>query len=147
MKHTEFFIMLLALTFSTVMVAQEKGTEAPELDRDSYYEQRAREDAEYEQALEMRNEEDEKDFWKDQDKYEKDLRKRDKKAYKAYMKGKRDAYAEHAAHCDNHCHHSDHYHRQAQIYYTYHEYHYPRSSTVVQSRVRVATPRVGLSIF
>ncbi|WP_108424019.1 hypothetical protein [Flagellimonas amoyensis] len=147
MKHIEFFIMILALTFSTAMAAQENGTPETEQDRDSYYEQRAKEDAEYEQGLAMRNEEDEKDFWKDQDKYEKDLRKRDKKAYKAYMKGKRDAYAEHAAHCDSQCHHSGHYHRQAQIYYTYHEYHYPRRSTVVQTGVRVATPRVGLSIF
>ena len=147
MKYFGFFTTLLALIFSTALTAQEKETQHTELDRDSYYEQRAREDAEYEQALAMRNEEDEKDFWKDQERYEKDLRKRDKKAYRAYMKGKRDAYAEHAAHCDHYCHHSDHYHRQAQMYCTYHEYHYPRRSTVVQTGVRVATPRVGLSVF
>jgi|GEM_PF-779335 hypothetical protein len=144
MKYIGTITAMLALFISALVSAQE--SQEKEQDKISYYEQRAKEDAVYEQSLASNNDEDEKDFWKDQKRYEKDLRKRDKEAYKAYMKGKQDAYAEHAQHCDDHCHHSREYYGHAHFYYTYYDYNYPRR-TYVGTGVRVSSPRVGISIF
>ncbi|MEC7262615.1 MAG: hypothetical protein VXW38_02675 [Bacteroidota bacterium] len=145
MKYVGTITMILAFAVSASVSAQESNGQQ-EQDKLSYYEQRAKEDAVYEQSLATNNEEDEKDFWKDQKRYEKDLRKRDKEAYKAYMKGKSDAYAEHAEHCDDHCHHSREYYGHAHFYYTYYDYQYPRR-TYVGTGVRVSSPSVGISIF
>lgn len=144
MKYKGVMTVMLALVVSASVSAQESNEK--EQDQLSYYEQRAKEDAIYEQSLATNNEDDEKDFWKDQKQYEKDLRKRDKEAYKAYMKGKRDAYAEHEEHCDDHCHHSRQYYSHAHFYYTYYDYQYPRR-TYVGTGLRVSSPRVGISIF
>ena len=147
MKHLGIITAIFALGFSTSILAQENEKKNATDDKLSYYEQRAREDAVYEQSLTMQNEGDEEDFWKDQKRYEKDLKHRDKEAYKAYMKGKQDAYAEHEAHCDHHCHHSEHYHHQATFYYSYHRYDYPSRRAAIGTGVRVSAPSVKLGIF
>jgi hypothetical protein len=140
-------IMLICLLLiSGVQYAQEPASDQDQL---SYYEQRAREDAAYEQSLELAEEE-ETDFWEDQERYEKELKKRDKKAYKAYMKGKRDAYAEHYEKCGHHCHHGSHYYSHATFYYHgYHGHRYYRGPyrTRVHTGVRIATPRVRVGIL
>ncbi|MET6991197.1 hypothetical protein [Sediminicola arcticus] len=121
----------------------EEGNEEQKL---SYYEQRAQQDATYEQELRTENEEEAEEFWEDQQAYEKDLKKRDKRAYKAYMKGKRDTYQEHACHC-NHDHHSAHFYYYADYYYSSPRYYRssPRRSTI-STGVRVGAPRVRLGI-
>lgn len=144
MKYVGLCTALFLSVSFTSLIAQEE--ELSNEDQLSYYEKRAMEDAEYEQSLTMANEEDEADFWNDQKQYEKDLKKRDRKAYKAYMKGKQDAYAEHARYCDNHCHHSGQYHYHASFYYSHYRYdHPPRRS--VRTGVRIGTPSVRLGIF
>lgn len=146
MKKVIIWFIPVLLFSSNILMAQE-GTDKEE--RLSYYEQRAREDAQYEQSLAL--EEDEAaDFWKDQERYEKELKKKDRSAYKAYMKGKRDAYAEHYDHCDHHCHHGNHYYYHATFYYHgYHrDYYYrnpPRSS--IRTGIRVGTPSVRVGIL
>ena len=144
MKKMGLLPLVILLCLSNWAIAQEK--EEKQEERLSYYEKRGQKDASYEQALEMNSEEDEEDFWQDQSQYEKDLKKRDKKAYKAYMKGKKDAYAEHAAHCDRHCHHSSQYYHHTHFYYTYNRNYYP-SRTAVRTNVRVAAPSLRVGIF
>lgn len=146
MRKFVFMIGYMLLIFSTTLAAQEND-DSDTLDKESYYEQRAKKDAEFEQSLDLANEEDEKDIWKDQKKYEKDLRKRDKEAFRAYMKGKQDAYAAHAEVCGQHCHHSEHYYHHAQFYFTYADYDYPQRNVAMRSRVQIASPRIGLSKF
>ena len=141
------FLLFTLLLATTVTVKAQENDQTDTMDKMSYYEQRAKQDAEFEQSLDVANEEDEKDIWKDQKKYEKDLRKRDKEAYRAYMKGKRDAYAEHADHCGQHCHHSAHYYHHAHFYYSYSNYHHPRRNVAIRSGVQIASPRIGVSIF
>ncbi|WP_232459785.1 MULTISPECIES: hypothetical protein [unclassified Winogradskyella] len=41
--------------------------------------------------LKQKQKKEEKKFWKDQKEYEKDLKRRDREAYEAYMQGKTDA--------------------------------------------------------
>lgn len=136
---TALFAGLLPMT----SIAQEEG---PAEDRMSYYERRAGEDAAFEQSLQSDGEEGQEDFWKARKAYEKALKKRDKSAYRAYMQGKRDAYASHFEHCGHRCHHSRYYYYHAGNYYhgyrvSYHRYPRRSGNTV---KVRVATPRVRL---
>jgi hypothetical protein len=147
MKYFGFLIALFTFTCTTQSFAQAGGKENATQDKLSYYEQRAKEDAAYEQSLAMENESDEEDFWGDQKQYEKDLKKRDKEAYKAYMKGKRDAYAEHARHCSHRCYHSDHYYHHASFYYNYQEYHYPSRRSTIRTGIRVGAPSLRVGIF
>ena len=146
MKYFGFLIALLAFTSTTHLFAQEEK-DTTEQDKLSYYEQRAKEDAKYEQSLALENENDEEDFWDDQKQYEKDLKKRDKEAYKAYMKGKRDAYAEHERHCSHRCYHSDQYYHHASFYYSYHDYHYPSRRSSIRTGIHVGTPSLRVGIF
>ena len=144
MKKMNFLIALVVLFSLTTVVAQEEKVEKK--DKLSYYEDRGAQDASYEQSLEVEKEE-EADFWKGQEQYEKDLKKRDRKAYRAYMKGKSDAYAEHAAHCDSHCHHSDYYHHHTTYYYSYQRNYYPRRRSTINTGVRVSAPSVRVGIL
>ncbi|MBT8238276.1 MAG: hypothetical protein HKP38_01045 [Croceitalea sp.] len=141
----------ITLGFVLLMIFGLKAQEEPKQqeDKSSYYEQRAKQDAEYEQSLALDKEADEADFWADQKQYEKDLKARDKKAYKAYMKGKRDAYAEHEAHCGDHCGHSDYYHHHAHFYYTYHSNYYrsPSRRATLGTRVKIGTPNLRVGLF
>lgn len=147
MKSLVLFTFVLLLSGQGLLWAQATGQEQEKL---SYYEQRAREDAQYEQSLAMENEAAESDFWNEQKSYEKELKKRDRKAYRAYMKGKRDAYAEHYEHCGHHCNHGRHYYSQATFYYHgYHGHHYYRQpySPGIHTRVRVGAPAVRVGIL
>ncbi|AIY12917.1 hypothetical protein [Cellulophaga baltica] len=115
----------------------------------TYYKQRALEDAKYEQEFTADDKITEEEFWDEQQAYEKDLKKRDRKAYRAYMKGKRDAYAEHYNHCDDHCHHSTHYYSHATYYYYGYNrnYYRPSNRTTIRTSVRVPSVRVGVGIL
>ncbi|MBJ6368315.1 hypothetical protein [Snuella sedimenti] len=155
MKSLKYVALLVAFVFSSIICAQEaetsnelKATSETKVDKTSYYEKRALEDAKYEQQFKADNEEEELAFWEDQKTYEAELKARDRKAYRAYMRRKRKAYAEHYGHCDHHCHHSGHYYHHATFYYYgYNRYHYeryPRSST---TRVSIGTPKVRLGLF
>ncbi|GAA4290346.1 hypothetical protein [Aestuariibaculum suncheonense] len=148
MKLFKTSAILLALSFSFNLQAQEQN-ENPQ-DKTSYYQKRAAEDAKFEQQFSAKTKADETTFWEEQKDYEKALKRRDKKAYKAYMKGKQDAYAEHYTHCNNHCHHSDHYYQHASFYYYRYQYHYyynaPRQRSFNTS-VRLSTPGVRLGIL
>ncbi|SFW15441.1 hypothetical protein [Cellulophaga fucicola] len=144
MKKLHFLLPAFIIVMSFTVTAQEKKT--TEKEKLSYYEQRAKEDAAYEQSTEVVTE-GEEEFWEEQKAYEKDLKKRDRKAYRAYMKGKRDAYAEHAEHCDSHCHHSNYYHSHATFYYSYNNYRRePRRSTVVRTNVGIGIPKVRIGL-
>lgn len=128
--------------------AKAQDVESTEQEKLSYYEQRAEEDAKFEQSQAL-TEGEEEEFWESQKEYERELKKRDRKAHKAYMKGKRDAYAEHREHCDNHCHHSQYYHTHARFYY-YHNDHYSYrrypKRTAIRTGVGISAPslRIGL---
>ncbi|NNF19456.1 MAG: hypothetical protein HKN61_06730 [Flavobacteriaceae bacterium] len=136
-------LALLLIGSQAPILAQEQTEE----DRISYYEERGREDAIYEQNLTTKEEADEADFWEDQEAYEKELKARDRKAHRAYMKGKRDAYKEHYAYCDHHCHHGSHYYSHATFYYHGYYRSYDRPSrTRVNTGIRIGTPSVRIGL-
>ena len=146
MKRLPFFsLAILLFSFVGSMAQEVTSTEQENL---TYYEQRAKEDAQFEQSQQLAEDEEE-EFWESQKEYEAQLKKRDKKAYKAYMKGKRDAYAEHRSHCDDHCRHSDHYHTHASFYYYHNEPYryrsYPRGTTI-RTGVGISVPSVGIGL-
>ncbi len=113
--------------------------------KEAYYNRRAQEDAAFEQQYVARSEADAELFWENQEDYEKNLKKTDRKAYRAYMKGKRDAYRDHQEVCDAHCRHDHHYHDHVAVYY-YNEYRpAPRpTSTRISTGVRIGVPRIGI---
>jgi hypothetical protein len=116
----------------------------------AYYEQRGEADAKYELKFKAKSKSDEQAFWHEQKQYEKELKKNNKRAYRAYMQSKEEAYAEHYHHCDDHCYHSDSFYQHAEFYYNeYDRRHYERSpSTIsVNTQVGVRTPSVRLGIF
>ena len=146
MKRLQFLSLAILLFSFAGSIAQE--VESTEQEKLTYYEQRAKEDAKFEQSQELAEVEEE-EFWESQKDYERQLKKRDKKAYKAYMKGKRDAYAEHRSHCDAHCHHSEHYHTHASFYYYHNEPHRYRSyssGTTIRTGVGISAPSVRIGL-
>ena len=151
MKTFKIVIFILAISMSFLAKAQDSEvSNETKLDKQDYYKQRAEEDAKFEQQFSAETEKDEETFWKEQKDYERNLKRKDKKAYKAYMKGKKDAYASHYNHCNNHCHHSDHYYHHASFYYYrydgYNYERYPRRSHI-NTRVNIGSPRVGIGIL
>lgn len=144
MGHIRLVVTIGAVIFSFGLKAQETENKNEKM---SYYEQRAREDAKYEQELNANEAENETAFWDSQQAYEKDLKKRDRKAYRAYMRGKRAAYAEHAAYCDHHHHHSAYFYYYADHYYSSPRYYRSAPSrSSVNTNVRVGTPSVRLRV-
>ena len=110
------FILVIGTSF--IINAQESdNTDQKIIDKESYYQKRASEDAQYEQQFKAETKAEEEAFWKEQKDYENKLKREDRKAHKAYMKGKKDAYASHYEHCNHHCHHSDNYYHHASFYY------------------------------
>lgn len=147
LKSVSLIIVLISCHFG---LAQENSIESEEsnMEKVSYYKQRAKEDAKYEQQFKPNSKKEEREFWKEKEAYEKDLKKKDDEAYEAYMQGKRDAYREHYNHCDHHCHHGTFYYRHASYYYHgYYDHHYynhsPRRSTV-STRVGINSPRIRI---
>ncbi len=106
-----------------------------------FYENQAWKDAHQEQSTSFSSLEDEKDFWQDQNRYEKDLKTKDNLAYHSYMIAKRAAYSKHAETCENHCTHSDYYYEQASIYFTY-KNNENFSREAIGTLVQVASPRI-----
>ncbi|MFG6687672.1 hypothetical protein ACGK9U_13890 [Mariniflexile sp. HNIBRBA6329] len=151
MKSIKFIaLFLVTTTFYTANAQEVKASSETKIDSKSYYEQRAMEDAKYEQQFVAKSKKEEDAFWEEQKAYEAQLKKRDRKAYKAYMKGKKEAYASHYNHCDAHCHHSDYYYHNASFYYyRYDDYYYRRypQRRAVNTSVNVRTPRVSLGLF
>ncbi|WP_242205955.1 hypothetical protein [Aestuariivivens insulae] len=151
MKTFKALVWSLIIGASLSVYAQEpEAVDKKPVDKKTYYQNRAAEDAKFEQQFEAESKAEEEAFWEEQKYYEKDLKKRDKKAYRAYMKGKRDAYAEHYEHCDHHCHHGYYYYHHASFYYYgYHDYYYeryPRRRSVTVG-ARINTPRVSLGLL
>jgi hypothetical protein len=145
MKSIKTLALIATIGFSFLVSAQETKTEnETKIDKESYYQKRALEDAKYEQQFNAESKTEEEAFWKDQKQYEKDLKKRDRKAYRAYMKEKKNAYASHYEHCDHHCHHSEYYYHHASFYY-YRYDSYPRRRSI-NTNVNIRTPRVRLGI-
>ncbi|WP_100615019.1 hypothetical protein [Confluentibacter citreus] len=152
MKSIKTIVFLIVLSFSFITNAQDNDlSNEATVDKKSYYQKRAEEDAKFEQQFSSKNKAEEETFWKEQKNYENDLKRKDKKAYKAYMKGKKDAYANHYEHCNHHCHHSDYYYHHASFYYYgyqgYYYDRYPRQRTTMSTNVRVNTPSVRLGLF
>lgn len=146
---TSVFILGLLFSFSGHTQEHEVATET-KMDKKTYYQKRAEEDAKFEQQFTAETKAEEEQFWKEQKAYEKKLKKKDKQAYKAYMKGKRDAYAEHYEHCSHHCHHGDHYYNHASFYYyryDRHYYHRPQYRSGINTRVSIGTPSIKLGAF
>ncbi|MES2240104.1 MAG: hypothetical protein V4497_07575 [Bacteroidota bacterium] len=122
-------------------------------DKISYYQKRGVEDAKYELSFEAKTKAEEKAFWKDQKAYEKELKEKNRKAYRAYMASKKEAYTEHYYHCDAHCHHDDYFYSNAGFYYYgYNQRNDQRynqrtpSSTSVNTQIGVRTPSVRLGL-
>lgn len=145
---TSLLIAITGLSFS-LQAQNNQIKDSTNISKSSYYRQRAIEDAKFEQQFEAKNKAEEDAFWEDQENYEKKLKRNDRKAYRAYMKGKRDAYAEHYEHCD-HEHHSHDYYTHASFYYYRYEdpyyYHHPHRTTY-STNVRVSTPSIRLGLF
>ena len=150
MKLLKTAIVIFFISISPILNAQEDAKDADTgIDKKSYYQKRAEEDAKYEQQFKAETEAEEKAFWKEQKAYEKELKRKDRVAHRAYMKGKRDAYAEHYQHCDAHCHHGHYYYNHASFYYyRYDSYYYraPRNSNSINTNIRVSTPRVSVGL-
>ena len=143
------FILIIGTSFLTN--AQESDiSDQKIIDKESYYQKRALEDAQYEQQFEAETKAEEEAFWKEQKEYENKLKQEDRKAHKAYMQGKKDAYASHYDHCNHHCHHSDNYYHHASFYYyRYDGYYYDRSPrrNTISTRAQIRTPSVSLGLF
>lgn len=107
----------------------------------SFYEKQAWKDARQEQSTTFSSIEDEKDFWQDQNRYERDLQTKNKLSYNSYMNAKRNAYSEHAETCGGHCTHSDYYYQQASVYFTF-KNNGNFSRKAIGTIVQVASPRI-----
>ena len=141
-------IFTIILFFSATFIFAQDSEKKSKADIKRYYQQRAKEDAKFEQDFKGISKADENKFWKEQKEYEKELKKRDRVAYKAYLQGKKDAYSEHYEHCNNHCEHSTHYQYHANFYY-YGYYNnerrpYRRTS---HTSIKIGTPSVRLGLF
>jgi hypothetical protein len=90
----------------------------------SYYQQRAREDAQYEQQFRAGSKKRRTSFLEGTKEYEKNLKSQDRRSYRVYIEAKNDAYAAHYHNCNATCHHSDYYYHNAGYYY--YEYRQPR---------------------
>lgn len=152
MKLIKTLGFILVIGTSIITNAQDsKDSDQKIIDKESYYQKRASEDAQFEQQFKAETKTEEEAFWKEQKDYERNLKQEDRKAHRAYMKGKKDAYASHYEHCDNHCHHSENYYHHATFYYYrydgYYYDRYPRNRSTISTNVRVSTPRVSLGLF
>ena len=154
MKTIKAIVFILFFTFLTNLNAQEAkvnaNTQVAINDNASYYQQRGMEDARYELQFEAKNKAEEREFWSEQKKYETNLKKKNRVAYKVYIESKRNSYAAHYDHCNDHCHHSEYWYQHAGYYYS--EYREPRyessmPATRVNTQVGVGLPRVQLGIF
>ena len=118
-------------------------------DKMSYYQKRGAEDAQFEIAFTAKTKEEEKSFWKEQKAYEKALKQKDKKAYRAYLASKKEAYSQHYYHCDGYCHHDAAFYTYAGYYYYGYErpsYQRSYSPNTVNTKISVGTPSLRLGL-
>lgn len=118
-------------------------------DKIAYYQQKGTEDAKFELEFKAKSKGEEKNFWKEQKAYETELREDNRKAYRAYIASKKDAYRAHHNHCDDHCHHDDSFYSHAGFYYYEYDQRPQRtpSSTTVNTQIGVRAPSVRLGVF
>jgi hypothetical protein len=155
MKTMKFLLVLFFLGVITTVNAQEASVEIEtsintNVDKITYYQQRGSEDANYELTFKAKTKTEEKAFWKEQKEYEKDLKKKNRKAYRAYIASKQDVYTMHHSHCDTRCHHSDSFYGHAGFYYyEYDQRNYQRAprNTPVNRQIGVRAPSVRLGLF
>ncbi|MFD2100550.1 hypothetical protein [Flagellimonas iocasae] len=143
MKQLGFLIPLLIFCFSDNTFAQHDQDGSGEEKR-IFFGELAQRDAVHEQSLISYNKEDELDFWRDQERYEKDLQEHHHVAYNAYMEGKKEAYLDHAKLCGDKCTHSDSYFERAYFYYSYEQ---PDIKNTVSTIMGVQIPSIGDNIF
>ncbi|MDI6049123.1 hypothetical protein QLS31_04715 [Flavobacterium sp. XS2P24] len=150
------YLMILLFSGTIVTVQAQEGNVKSETninvnsDQITYYQQRGSEDANYELTFKAKTKAEEKAFWKEQKEYEKDLKKKNRKAYRAYIASKQDVYTMHHSHCDIHCHHSDSFYGHAGFYYyEYDQRNYQRrpSNTSVNTQIGVRAPSIRLGLF
>jgi hypothetical protein len=115
----------------------------------SYYQRRGLEDAQHEQELEVKKKAEEHMLGRTK-KYEKELKKNDRRAHRAYLQGKKRGLCSAPHYCDSHCHHSEYWYQHAGYYY--YEYREPRyenraSRTTVNTQIGVRTPQVRLGLL
>jgi hypothetical protein len=124
MKTFKAALILLIFSFAPHMKAQQsRASDQAELETKnnmSYYQRRGLEDAQHEQELEVKSKAEEHTFWEEQKKYEKELKKNDRRAHRAYLQGKKRVMQ---PQCDSHCHHSEYWYQHAGYYY--YEYREP----------------------
>ncbi len=154
MKTIQIFLALIFLGTMSVK-AQEARVKSETTanvgtDKMSYYQKRGAEDAQYELVFTAKTKAEEKAFWKEQKEYEKALKQKDRKAYRAYMASKKESYAEHYDHCGGYCHHDPMFYTYAGYYYYGYEqpYYYQRnySPSTVNTRISVGTPSLRLGL-
>lgn len=147
MKTIKTILALFFLGTIGTVQAQENNVQAET--KITYYQQRGAEDAKFELAFTAKTKAEEKAFWKEQKAYEKELKERNRKAYRAYIASKKDVYASHHYSCDTHCHHSDAFYSHARFYYyQYNQPNYQRSpsNTSVKTQIGVRAPSVRLGL-
>jgi hypothetical protein len=155
MKTIKTLLVLLFLGTIATVQAQEARVESEisinsNPDKITYYQQRGSEDANYELTFKAKTKAEEKAFWKEQKEYEKELKKKNRKAYQAYIARKQDVYTVHHSHCDAHCHHSDSFYGHAGFYYYEYDqrnYQGRPSNTSVNTQIGVRAPSVRLGLF
>ncbi|WP_231129593.1 hypothetical protein [Flavobacterium sufflavum] len=144
-----FLLGTMAITYAQEASVESRASVGKTPDKITYYQQRGAEDAKYELSFEAKTKAEEKAFWKEQKAYEKELKERDRKAYRAYIASKKEVYVEHYNHCDAHCHHDDYFYSHAGFYYyQYDQPNYQRtpSSTSINTQIGVRTPSVRLGL-
>ncbi|MDI1304552.1 MAG: hypothetical protein PSX42_06875 [bacterium] len=155
MKTIKVLLVLFFWGAIATVNAQETSVESEtsintNADKTTYYQQRGSEDANYELTFKAKTKAEEKAFWKEQKEYEKDLKKKNRKAYHAYIASKQDVYTTHHSHCDANCHHSDSFYGHTGFYYyEYDQRNYQRapSNTSVSTQIGVRAPSVRLGLF
>lgn len=143
-----FLFLGTAANVQAQQTAVKSETNAPTA-KMSYYEKRGAEDAQFELAFTAKTKAEEKAFWKEQKAYEKQLKVKNRKAYRAYIASKKEVYAEHYNHCDSHCHHDAGFYTYAGYYYYGYEHPYYQRSyspSTVNTRINVGTPSLRLGL-
>ena len=108
-----FLISSVAFCYQGVLYSQGQIEKQKAL---TFFMEKALEDANYEQSIQLKNAEDEVDFWNDQRNYERALKKLSYTAYQVYVNTKLEAYDNHSLTCETPHKHSDHYFLQANFY-------------------------------
>jgi hypothetical protein len=154
MKTINILTILFIFGFFTTTQAQEVkanyNSKVKSQNSLSYYQERGKEDAIFEQNFKASTKSEERAFWKEQEQYEKKLKKENRRGYRVYIQSKNDAYAAHYHNCSNHCHHSEYWYEHAGYYY--YEYREPRNEyrparAAVNTQIGISTPRVRVGLF